>query len=80
MENENFKLQLTGKFEGSAATVNRLITTSRGSINPSFVTKKNEQAGARDTFQNGRMDSIKSKVALTPWQGRQWVSKGENPR
>ena len=45
---------------------NKLITTSRGSINPSFITKKNELAGARDTFYNGSIDSFKSKVALTP--------------
>ena len=66
MENKGDDLWLTGEFERSATTVNRLITTSRGSLNPSFVTKKNELAGARDTFYNGSIDSIRSKVALTP--------------
>ena len=66
MENEKIELYLTGKFEGSAATVNRLITTSRVSINPSFVTEKNELAEAKDTFHNGNIDSIKSKDTHTP--------------
>ena len=54
------------RVEGSATTVNRLITTSRGSINPSFVTKKDELAEAKDTFHDGSFDSIKSKDAPTP--------------
>ena len=66
MENEKIELYLTGEFEGSAATVNRLIITSRGSINPSFVTEKDELAGAKDTFHDGSIDSIKSKDTLTP--------------
>ena len=45
---------------------NRLITTSRGSINPSFVTKKNELEKTKDTFHNGNNDSIKPKVTHTP--------------
>ena len=48
--------------EGSATTVYRLITTSRGSINPSFVTKKDELAEAKDTFHNGSIDSINLKI------------------
>ena len=78
MENEKIELYLTGKFEGSAATVKRLITTSRGSINPSFITKKNELARAKDTFHNGRSDSITSKKCTHAVTGSTKVQKVKN--
>ena len=54
-----------------------MIITSRGSINPSFVTKKDEMVREKDTLHNGSNDSVKLNKCTHAVTGSTMVPKGK---